>query len=56
MEWLGPTFPEIRQSVGGENHCYRPPTVSIGTFVLSAREGLSTNHGYETGTDLVTII
>ena len=26
MEWLRPTFHEIRRSVGGENHRYRPPT------------------------------
>ena len=26
MAWLGPTFHEIRQSVGGENYRYRPPT------------------------------
>jgi hypothetical protein len=26
MAWLRPTFHEIRRSVGGENHCYRPPT------------------------------
>jgi hypothetical protein len=26
MAWLGPTFHEIRRSVGGENHRYRPPT------------------------------
>ena len=26
MAWLGPTFHEIRRSVGGENHHYQPPT------------------------------
>ena len=26
MAWLNPTFHEIRRSVGGENHRYRPPT------------------------------
>ena len=25
MAWLRPTFHEIRRSIGGENHCYRPP-------------------------------
>ena len=29
--------------------------VSIGAFILSTREGLSANYGYETGTNLVTI-
>ena len=26
MAWIRPTFHEIRRSVGGENHRYRPPT------------------------------
>jgi hypothetical protein len=26
MAWFGPTFHEIRRSVGSENHRYRPPT------------------------------
>ena len=29
MAWLGPIFHEIKQSVGSENHRYRPPTMSI---------------------------
>ena len=28
MAWLWPIFHEIRQSVGGENHRYRPPTAN----------------------------
>jgi hypothetical protein len=29
--------------------------VSIGILILSTREGLRTNHGYKTGTGLLTI-
>ena len=39
MEMLGPIFHEIRRSVGGENHRYQPPIVTLlmAVFLLMFR-------------------